>query len=101
MNKLKILSLYDNIYYIAVGVLLVSLFQYTFFLIPIYLFYIRKRKIFTLTFIIMSIFSFRLIIKTFKQFKINTTITGIVVDVKNNNYIVKMNNQKIIIYSNE
>ena len=100
MNRLKILSLYDNIYYIAIGVLLVSLFKYTFFLIPIYLFYIRKRQIFTLTFIITSIFSFRMILKVFKPFRINKTITGIVMDVKDNSYILKLYNQKVILYTN-
>ena len=101
MNKLKILSLYDKIYYIAIGVLLVSLFQYTFFLIPIYLFYIRKKQIFTITFIIMSIFSIRLIFKHFKSFKIDNNISGIVMDVKESSYIVKLNNQKVILYTNE
>ncbi len=101
MNKLKILSLYDNIYYIAIGVLLVSLFQYTFFLIPIYLFYIRKKKIFILTFIVMSIFSLRLILKVYKPFNINNNISGIVMDIKENSYIVKLYNQKVILYTNE
>ncbi len=101
MNRLKILSLYDNIYYIAIGVLLVSLFQYTFFLIPIYLFYIRKKKIFTLTFIFMSLFSFRLILKVYKNFNISNNISGIVMDVKENSYIIKLHNQKVILYTNE
>ena len=101
MNKLKILSLYDKIYYIAIGVLLVSLFQYTFFLIPIYLFYIRKKNIFPLVFIVMSLFSFRVIAKHFKQYKIKEEISGIVTDVKDKNYIVKLNNQKVILYTND
>lgn len=100
MNKLKILSLYDKIYYIGIGVLLVSLFQYTFFLIPIYLFYIRKKKIFPLVFVIMSLFSIRLMFKYFKQFKISNNISGIVMDIKDNNYIVKLSTQKVILYTN-
>ena len=101
MNRLKILSLYDNIYYVAVGVLLVSLFKYTFFLIPIYLFYIRKRKIFPLTFLIMSLFSVRFLLKVYKPYKMNKVISGIIVDVKNNSYILKTNTQKVIIYTND
>lgn len=101
MNRLKILSLYDNIYYVSVGVLLVSLFKYTFFLIPIYLFYIRKRWIFTLTFIIMSLFSMRLLLKVYKPFHMSNRLSGLIVDVKNNSYILKTNTQKVIIYTNE
>ena len=101
MNRLKILSLYDNIYFIAIGVLLVSLFKYVFFLIPIYLFYLRKREIFTITFIIMSLFSFRLMLKVYKPFPISNKISGLIVDVKENNYILKTNVQKIIVYSND
>ena len=101
MNRLKILSLYDNIYFIAIGVLLVSLFKYTFFLIPIYLFYLRKRNIFTLTFIFMSLFSFRLILKVYKPFPISNKISGLIVDVKENNYILKTNIHKVIVYTND
>ena len=101
MNRLKILSLYDNIYFIAIGVLLVSLFKYVFFLIPIYLFYLRKREIFTITFIIMSLFSFRLMLKVYKPFPISNKISGLIVDVKESNYILKTNVQKIIVYSND
>ena len=101
MNRLKILSLYDNIYYVAVGVLLVSLFKYTFFLIPIYLFYIRKREYFTLTFTIMSLFSIRLLLKVYKPFNIKENISGIIMDVKDNSYTLKLNNQKVILYTNE
>ncbi len=101
MNRLKILSLYDKIYYVAIGVLLVSLFKYTFFLIPIYLFYLRKKEIFTLVFIIMSIFSIRLMLKVYKPFNIKENISGIVMDVKNNSYIVKLNTQKVILYTND
>lgn len=101
MSKLRILSLYDNIYYIAVGVLLVSLFKYVFFLIPPYLFFIRKKKIFPIVFIISSLFSIRLIFKANKTFKISNNISGIVMDVKSNSYILKTFNQKIIVYTNE
>ena len=101
MIRLKILSLYDNIYYVAVGVLLVSLFKYTYFLIPLYLFYIRKREIFALTFVIMSIFSIRLMLKVYKPFNIKENISGIITDVKDNSYILKLSNQKVILYTND
>lgn len=101
MIRLKILSLYDNIYYVAVGVLLVSLFKYTYFLIPLYLFYIRKREVFALTFVIMSIFSIRLMLKVYKPFNIKENISGIITDVKDNSYILKLSNQKVILYTND
>ena len=101
MNRLKILSLYDNIYYIAVGVLLVSLFKYVFFLIPIYLYYLRKRKLFFLLILIMSLFSIRLLLKVYKPFKIKEEIKGIVVSVGDNSYLVKKDIQKVILYTNE
>ena len=47
----------------------------------------------------MSVFSIRLILKVYKPFNIKENISGIVTDVKENNYIVKLYNQKIILYT--
>lgn len=101
MTKSKILSLYDKIYYIAIGVLLVSLFKYTFFLIPLYLFYIRKRSYFSVVFIFMSIFSLRVITAKFKPFFMTNHIRGIVTDVNKSSYTIKIWNQSVLYYTKE
>lgn len=99
MKRLKISLLYDKVYYIAIGVLLVSLFSYIWFLIPLYLFYIRKRKYFKIVFIVMLLFGGRYLLKINKSFKIDTVISGEVIEVKEKSYLVKLKNQRVILYS--